>query len=323
MCLPGMITPTLTILAWTDSALRAADLVSVSPQSPLSLEVVADIPAGHTSPVQIAPGQAARIMTGAPLPSGADAVIPVEDTDFPDRQPGLPAPARVAVARAIAAGDYVRSRGEDFRTGQVVLAVGTAIRPQEVGLLAMLGIPQVRVHRRPKAAILVTGDELLPVDAPLRPGAIHESNSYLLAAQVRTCGAEPYLLGITPDSPEAVQASLDRAVAAGVDVILSSAGVSVGAFDYVRQVVEMRAEGSTSGASTCARVSRWPLANTAASPSWGCPVIPSQPSSALKFSPARPCTSWPVSQTGCAGWMSPAWPKRSNRTDARATCGRW
>jgi molybdopterin molybdotransferase len=219
-------------------ALRAEDVSAASTQAPVRLRVVADIPAGYTSSVTLHARQAARIMTGAPLPAGADAVIPVEDTDFPSRAPGMDAPATVQILRPVKPGDYVRPRGQDMQRGELVLEAQQRLHPQTIALLATLGIPQVTVYRRPKAAILATGDELLPVEAALRPGTIHESNSYMLAGQVHACGAEALPLGIIPDQPEAIQAALERAVLAGVDVIISSAGVSVGAFDFVRQVVE-------------------------------------------------------------------------------------
>jgi molybdopterin molybdotransferase len=219
-------------------AVRAADVLAASAQTPASLNVIADIPAGYTSPITLRPGQAARIMTGAPLPDGADAVIPVEDTDFPYRTPGQSAPEWVKLFRAIQPGDYIRPRGQDIHAGENVLGSQQRLRPQEISLLAMLGIANVTVFRQPRAAILATGDELLTLDAPLRPGMIHESNSYLLAGQIQSCGAKALPLGIIPDQPEAIRAALERAVASNVDVIISSAGVSVGAFDFVRQVVE-------------------------------------------------------------------------------------
>ncbi|MFZ6028950.1 MAG: gephyrin-like molybdotransferase Glp [Chloroflexota bacterium] len=219
-------------------ALQAGDTAAATPETPIRLRVMADIPAGYTSQVSLQPGQAARIMTGAPLPEGADAVIPVEETDAANRDAGLPPPPHIHVYRAVQAGGYIRPRGQDFRNGETLLMPGRRLRPQEVGLLASLGIAKVPVYRRPRVAILSSGDELLPVDEPLRPGTIHESNSYMLAGQIQSCGAEAIPLGIVADRPEAIQAALDRAVADGADAIISSAGVSVGAFDFVRQVVE-------------------------------------------------------------------------------------
>jgi molybdopterin molybdotransferase len=177
-------------------------------------------------------------MTGAPLPGGANAVIPVEDTDFPARAPGRDAPAQVQIFRSIQPGDYIRPRGQDMHHGELVLSAQQRLSPQAVALLATLGLPEVKVFRHPRAAILATGDELLPVEAVLQPGMIHESNTYMLAGQIRACGAEVLPLGIIPDQPEAIQAALEQAINAGVNVIISSAGVSVGAFDFVRQVVE-------------------------------------------------------------------------------------
>lgn len=220
-------------------ALQASDVAHATQETPVSLQVVEDIPAGYAPHVTLQPGQAARIMTGAPLPDGADTVVPVEETDFTARDPGLPAPALVKVYRPTQTGDHIRPRGQDLRAGELVLPPGQRLRPQEVGLLATLGIGHARVYRHPRVAILASGDELLPVEQPLRPGTIHESNSYVLAGQIRSCGAEAIPLGIIADLPEAVQAALDRAIDAGADVIISSAGVSVGAFDFVRQVVEV------------------------------------------------------------------------------------
>lgn len=219
-------------------AIRAEDIQTVGAASPVRLQVIADIPAGKPSPVVLQPGQAARIMTGAPLPDGADTVIPVEDTDFHSREAGSEAPAQVAILRAVSAGAYVRPRGQDLVTGEVVLRAGQVLRPKEIGMLAMLGHAKVRVVRRPLVGILSTGDELLPVGAPPEPGKIYESNAHTLAALVEEAGARPLNLGIAPDRAEAVQERLDFAVARGADVILSSAGVSVGAYDFVRHIVE-------------------------------------------------------------------------------------
>ena len=219
-------------------ALRAADVANAAPHSARTLRVVADIPAGATPTVSLAEGQAARIMTGAPLPQGADAVLPVEDTDFQNRSAGLPAPEFVQAFQAVKAGDNVRPRGMDIRAGEAVLQAGHLLKPQDLGVLAMLGEAQVRVHRRPRAALLSSGDELLAVDAPLESGKIRDSNSYTLAALVESAGAEVVRLGVAADQREAVEALVEQAAALQVDLILSSAGVSVGAFDYVKEVVE-------------------------------------------------------------------------------------
>ena len=187
-------------------------------------------------------GQAARIMTGAPMPHGADAVIPVEETDFQEKAPGTPAPEVVAIYKALKPGDFVRPRGQDIHIGQPVLQRGYRLRPQDLGLLAMLGIPQVPVYGKPRVALLSSGDELIPVDAPLRPGKIRDSNTYTLAALLEDAGAEPIRLGIAADRREAVEALFENAAMQKVDLILSSAGVSVGAFDFIKDVIEAQGE---------------------------------------------------------------------------------
>ena len=223
-------------------AIIASDLTDASPASPRTLRVVADIPAGTSPNVTLAPGQAARIMTGAPMPKGADAVIPVEDTDFQNRSPGSSAPETVTIYKAVKAGDYVRVQGTDVQSGQPVLQSAHRLRPQDLGLLAMLGVADVPVYARPRVALLSSGDELIPVDAPLRPGKIRDSNTYTLAALIDDAGAEVVRLGIAADRREAVQALLENAAAQKVDLILSSAGVSVGAFDFIKDVVEAQGE---------------------------------------------------------------------------------
>jgi len=218
-------------------AVRAADLAGAGNGKATMLTVAGDIPAGKFIDATLQSGQAMRIMTGAAMPRGADAVIPVEDTDAPVAQADAALPEQVQVKRALKAGDYVRLAGQDFRAGDVLLKAGSRLRPQELALLAQLGKAQLRVHRQPRVAIFSSGDELLPVEQPLAPGKIHETNSYALAALVQSCGAEPIRLGVAKDNLADVKAHLDRAVSEKVDLILSSAGVSVGAYDYLRDAV--------------------------------------------------------------------------------------
>jgi len=223
-------------------AVIAADLVDAASASPRSLSVVADIPAGTSPDVTLAPGQAARIMTGAPMPAGADAVIPVEETDFQERSSGTLAPKTVKVYKAVKTGAYVRSTGTDVQMGQAVLQAGHKLRPQDMGLLAMLGVADVPVYCRPRVALLSSGDELVPVDAPLRPGKIRDSNTYTLSALLEGAEVEVINLGIAADRRESVEALLVQAASQHVDLILSSAGVSVGAFDFIKDVVEAQGE---------------------------------------------------------------------------------
>jgi molybdopterin molybdotransferase len=204
----------------------------------LTLSVVADIPAGVKPNLTLSTGQAARIMTGAQLPEGADAVIPVEDTDFHSREAGTIAPQTVSFERKVNAGENVRPRGMDLKAGQIVLKKGRTLQPQDLGLLASLGFPNVEVFKRPRVALLSSGNELIEVDQPLEEGKIHDSNSYMLAALIESTGAEVLRLGVAKDTRDSVNVLFEKAVAENVDLILSSAGVSVGAFDYIKEVIE-------------------------------------------------------------------------------------
>ena len=214
-------------------AVRSADLAALQ-----TLRVVADIPAGSTPTVSLGHGEAARIMTGAALPAGADAVIPVEDTDFQDRAAGVPAPSSVTAQRVVIPGENVRPRGMDARTGQPLLPAGRLLRAEDLGLMAMIGLAQVTVYRRPRVALFSSGDELKAVEAELQPGQIHDSNSYVLGALLESAGAEVLRLGVAADQFDSVKLLFDQAARAQADLIVSSAGVSVGAYDYVRAVLE-------------------------------------------------------------------------------------
>ena len=219
-------------------ALRSVDSRSAAAASPLTLSVVADIPAGSAPRVTLAQGEAARIMTGAQIPEGADAVIPVEDTDFHSRDAGTAAPQTVSFTRKVNVGENIRLRGADLHVGDVVLQKGRKLKPQDLGLLAMLGIANVAVHKKPRIALLSSGDELLEVDALLTTGKIHDSNSYSLAALIQNAGADVLRLGVAKDTRESVESLLQKAIHENVDLIVASAGVSVGAFDFVKDVIE-------------------------------------------------------------------------------------
>lgn len=219
-------------------AVRAADTGGSSSERPASLRVVGDIAAGSVPDVTLTEGTAARIMTGAPLPAGADAIIPVEDTNEAWRDPSRPLPEQIEIRRAVGAGDYVRPAGEDIEAGQQVLAAGHVLRPQEISVLASLGVSRLAVIRRPKVGILATGDELIEVEEALRPGKIRNSNGYAQVAQVMAMGAIAVSLGIGRDREEDVRSRLQLGLDEGVDLFVSSAGVSVGAYDVVKAVLE-------------------------------------------------------------------------------------
>jgi molybdopterin molybdotransferase len=202
-------------------ALRAADTA----RPPATLTIVERIAAGVLPTRALGPGEAARIFTGAPLPAGADAVVPQEDVQADER--------RVTIARAVETGAYVRPRGEDVRVGDRVLEPGRAIGAAEVGLLATLGHSPVLVHHRPRVAVLSTGNELADLGTEPGPGQIPNTNTYSLSAQIAEAGAEPINLGLAPDRLDAIEERIRWGLAA--DVFVSSAGVSVGEYDLVRE----------------------------------------------------------------------------------------
>jgi molybdopterin molybdotransferase len=204
-------------------ALRHADAASGG-----GLRVVESIPAGGEGSRALGEGEAAKIMTGAPVPAGADTVVPVEDATL--------AGDRVETLRLPAPGANIRPAGEDVKAGQLVIPRGTWVRPAEVGMPASLGRSFVAVHQRPRVAVLATGDEIVEIDAPTDGGRIVNSNSYGVAAQVTEAGGVPVILGIGRDDPEGLLAMLERAVSA--DAVITTGGVSMGDYDYVRPVLE-------------------------------------------------------------------------------------
>ena len=236
----GIDLPLFTNSSMDGFAVRASDISNASQDNPIKLTVVEDIPAGRSPTKSLTENETSRIMTGAPVPEGANAVIPVEDTDQfdPKSRSTFDLPQTINVFRSIKPGDYVRQKGEDVRQHDVVLEANKPLKPQELGIMAMLGIAEVPVFRKPKIAILSTGDELVPVDEPLESGQIHDSNAYTLSALIKRDFGIPEYLGIVPDDENSVRKFLETAAANRADLILTSAGVSVGVFDYVRTVVE-------------------------------------------------------------------------------------
>ena len=219
-------------------AIRAVDLSSGADASNVTLSVVADIPAGSAPTVTLAQGQAARIMTGAQMPEGADAVIPVENTNANFQETGTTPPQTVSFTRTVKVGENVRARGTDLHAGDVVLRKGHLLKPQDLGLLAMLGFANVTVHKKPRVALLSSGDELVELGMPLTEGKIHDSNSYAIGALIQNAGAELIRLGVAKDTRQSVEGLLQKAITENVDLIITSAGVSVGAFDFVKEVIE-------------------------------------------------------------------------------------
>jgi molybdopterin molybdotransferase len=213
--------------AWDNSAMdgfavRAADCAAA-----VRLRVTSYVPAGGVPAGPVGPGEAARIMTGAPLPPGADAIAPVEDVDE--------AGDAIVLRGAVRPGAHVRRRGEDLRAGEVALPAGTVVGPGEVSVLASAARLSVPVIRRARVAILSTGDELVAPGQPLGPGQVCDSNGVALAAAVRLAGAEPVPLGIARDDRPALRALLERGLEA--DALVTSAGVSAGDRDLVKEIL--------------------------------------------------------------------------------------
>jgi len=222
--------PPLSNSAMDGYAVRGADVA----QAPVRLRVVGEAPAGYVARERVEPGTAVRIMTGAPIPQGADTVVRFEDTRQGD--------GWVEVLKPIATGRNVRPAGEDVRAGQVVLSPGKVLRPQEIGMLAAVGRTEVAVIRRPRVAILATGDEVVPPDQPPGPAQIRDANSYTVSALVRRFGGVPLLLGVARDQEELVRQGVREALERRADLIITSGGVSVGDFDLVKQVLAAEGE---------------------------------------------------------------------------------
>ncbi|MDZ4203022.1 MAG: gephyrin-like molybdotransferase Glp [Gallionella sp.] len=217
--------PPYDVSAMDGFAVRSSDLADV----PATLEIIEDIKAGDMPTKTLQAGQCARIMTGAPVPASADAVIRVEDT----RELSA---ATVEITKAVKSGNDIRPQGENMKDGQLVLTAGTEITPGVIGVLATVKATQFAVYRRPTVAILSTGNELEGMDEPLDPNKIPDSNTYALMAQVQALGIEPVLLGIARDDPAELEQYLRRGLE--YDMLLVSGGTSVGVHDYVRPTIE-------------------------------------------------------------------------------------
>ena len=212
---------------WDNSAMDGFAVRAADCSQPTELEVVGYIPAGVAPEQRLKPGTAIRIMTGAPVPEGADAVIPIEDTQDGEE--------KVGILEAVVPGQHIRVQGEDVRAGEMIIAAGTLLRPAEVGMLASFGKTSISVYRRPRVAIVSTGDELVEPGTTPAMGQIINSNSFSLAAAIKEAGALPVIVGIARDDLESHRKVLAEGLKA--DALITSAGVSAGDRDLVRDVL--------------------------------------------------------------------------------------
>jgi molybdopterin molybdotransferase len=228
--------PPFTNSAMDGYAVVAASSRGAAAASPVRLTVIENIPAGQASDIEITSDTCARIMTGAPIPRGADAVVRFEETSEHRPAAGL-ADNEVLLYRAVSSGDNVRLAGEDIRANQTVLESGHRLRPQDVGVLAAIGRASIPVYRRPRVAILATGDELVALDQPVGPGQIRNSNEFVQGAMVEKYGGQAIMLGIAHDTVTDLTQKINAGLAQNVDLFLTSAGVSVGDYDVVKTVL--------------------------------------------------------------------------------------
>jgi molybdopterin molybdotransferase len=232
----GSSVPAFPNAAMDGFAVRARDTAGARPDQPARLRVVAEAAAGYASAAVVSPGTAVRIMTGAPVPDRADAVVRFEETAERANGHHCGPGNTIAIYTAAQPGENIRPVGEDVHAGETVLTAGARVRPAEIGVLAALNRTRVSVHRRPRVGILATGDEIVDADEPLGPGQIRNSNAPMIAALVTRCGGEAVPLGIARDTEDDLRVRLGQAN--GLDLLLTTGGVSVGDYDLVKQVLQ-------------------------------------------------------------------------------------
>ncbi len=225
--------PPVAMSAMDGYAVRAEDVATV----PTTLTRIGDAPAGGAHDGTVGPGEAVRIFTGGPVPSGADTIVIQEDVDAESETDG----ARITVREGAPAGKFIRPAGLDFKAGDIGIEAGRAMTARDVGLAAAMNVPWIMARRRPKVAILATGDEIVRPGEPIGPNQIVSSNSYALSALVRACGGEPVVLGIAPDTVEGIQQLVHGA--RGMDLVLTTGGASVGEHDLVQKALGTEAYG--------------------------------------------------------------------------------
>ena len=220
-------------------AVRAVDVKGASRENPKTLQVIENLPAGYTAKLSLKPSEAIRIMTGAPMPQGADSVVMVEYTEKATRSLGHQVTSKkeyVRIFKAVKKGENVRYAGEDVKKGEIVIPKGATLKSGHIGMLAALGISEIKVFREPHVAILATGDELIEIGQKLAPGKIRNSNAYSLYSQVLQTGGIPLVLGIAKDNKRELERKIKKGLSA--DMLLVSGGISVGDYDFVKDVLK-------------------------------------------------------------------------------------
>lgn len=222
-------------------AVRAVETNGATSSTPKFLNVIGEVAAGSLANQPIQPGTAIRIMTGAPIPPGADTVVPFEDTDeVPRKGQTRSFPFTIGICRQTAPDSNIRRAGEDVSRGTLVMQKGTEIHPSHVGVLASIGMQTAPVIRRPNVAVLATGNELADISQPLKPGQLYNSNTYSIAAHVLDCGASPKILGIARDQVSTLTEKIRQGL--DTDLLITSGGVSMGDYDMVKDVLSKEGE---------------------------------------------------------------------------------
>ena len=219
-------------------AVLASDTKLANEANPVSLKVIEDIPAGKSPIKCLKSGKSARIMTGAPIPDGSNAVVPVELTNYSDRYSEQDLPEIIQINQEVLPGDYVRPKGQDLLKGAPLFSPGHILRPQDLGLLSGLGLPEIKAYPRPNIALISSGSEIVKPGNLLEPGKIYDMNTFAIRALLQSFGANVVEFGIAKDSYEDVYRTFEQTLEHDIDLIVSTAGVSVGVYDYVNRVLE-------------------------------------------------------------------------------------
>ncbi|MAT44623.1 MAG: hypothetical protein CL609_20000 [Anaerolineaceae bacterium] len=218
-------------------AVRAVDIQHADSTNCVRLKVIEDIPAGYHPHKKIEKNQASRIMTGAELPVGADAVVPVEFTNYADKYALVELPTEIEIFKKVNPGDHVRPKGQDIQKGTKIFSKGHFLRPQDLGLISGVGIAKIAVYGKPRIALISSGDEIVPAGQPLAAGQIYDINSISIQTLLNSFGADVVNLGVAKDTRKSVDELLKKAVSMDIDLIISTAGVSVGVFDHIRDAI--------------------------------------------------------------------------------------